>query len=52
MFLCCRYTIMERINLCLLKLQLLKESAVDYCRTVQHTDTNKDLIYAATLPLY
>ena len=23
-----------------------------YCRTVQHTDTNKDLIYAATPPPY
>jgi len=23
-----------------------------YCRTVQHTDTNMDLIYAATPPPY
>ena len=26
--------------------------ATVYCRTVQHTDTNKDLIYAATPPPY
>jgi len=26
--------------------------ALVYCRTVQHIDTNKDLIYAATPPPY
>jgi len=27
-------------------------SAVDCCRTLQHTDTNKDPIHAATPPPY
>jgi len=55
--------IRERMNLCLLKLQLLKYSikihlcmlntlVVYYNQTVQQTDTNEDLIYAATPPLY
>jgi len=73
MFRCYGYTIIrERINLCLLKLHLLKHSfkihrcvvntvvatyirsllqsvcCTVYYRTLQHTDTDKDLIYAAT----
>ena len=83
MFRCYSYTIIgERINLWLLKLQLLKQSikihqcgvnsvvvwlhtlgpywclyvalfgSRCYCRTVQHTDTNKELIYADTPPPY
>jgi len=61
MFRCYSYTIIrERIDLCLLKLQLLKYSTkihrctvnTVYCRTVQHTDTNKDPIYTATSPPY
>ena len=67
MFRCYSYTIIrERINLCLLKIQLLKLSIkihrcvfntvmvwlhiLFYCRTVQHTDTSKNVIYAATPP--
>jgi len=30
----------------------IRSLLVDYCRTVQRTDTNKDLIYAATQPPY
>ena len=83
MFRCFSYTtIRERINLCLRKLQLLKQSikirrcvvnmvvawphilgpywclyvAVFgsrlHCQTLQHTDTNKDIIYAVTPPPY
>jgi len=58
MFRCYSYTIIrERINLCLLKLQLLKQSIkmhrcvvnTVYCRTVQHADTDKDLIQCVRL---
>jgi len=50
MFRCYSYTIIsDRINLCLLKLRLLTQSTAD---TAKPTDTNKDLIYAATLPPY
>jgi len=50
MFRCYSYTIIrERINLCLLKLQLLTQSTAD---TAQHAGTNKDPIYAATPPPY
>ena len=53
MFRCYSYaTIRKGINLCLLKLQLLKQSIkihqcvvnAVYSRTLQHTDTDKDLI--------
>ena len=55
MFRCYSYTVIgEGINLRLLKLQLLKQStkiqrtSTVYCRTVQHTDTNRDLTCSHT----
>jgi len=53
MFQCYGYTIIrERINLCLLKLQSLKQSIKIHQYVVQHKDTNTDLIYEATPPPY
>jgi len=58
MFRCYSYTIIrEPINLCLLKLQLLKQSIkihrcvvnTVYCQTVQYADTDKDLIQCVRL---
>jgi hypothetical protein len=54
MFLCYRYTHHHRMHYFVLtKVTVVKRvSKRDYCQTVQHTDTNKDLTYAATPPPY